>query len=529
MVAALVATTASACTLYFGDDTGDDDCFFESPGFDQGGIRNPQTNQCEFFGGGGGGCGAPQTDSAGAPAPQDWAQCFTTCEALDEQSCMAAPECRVTYTQSSPFEGGFRFFSGCVGVAPSGPVTGEACQGLDGYGCSRHNDCVAVYGGTDVPDDGYNGSGVFISCEQEPNTQTCFSSADCADGYTCTTEQGDCLPPPGCDPSTGMACPAVCSGVCVPSGGACTAVDCGPGFHCEEVCSDTLPGGGGSDSPIGPGSCSATCIPDQTACPIDCPPNSVCVEECPPCGYPGDPACGAPCHFVCQDVGSGTCAGFDCGPDAHCEEQCHACDPLPDGTGCENACQPFCVPNPPGQCDSTTCAPGSHCEVQCHPADPNNPMGPMDTCTATCVPDPGAGCEAIDCAPGSHCVETCLPQPCMDPAGCPDICRGECVSDGPGQCQGVVVCDAIPPVCPAGTEPGVANGCWTGYCIPSDTCDQPPPPAACEEIVDEQTCQARPECAPLYTGLCTPNPDGTWTCNDTVFTRCETNVFPLPF
>ena len=236
LVAAVVATTASACTLYFGDDTGDD-CFFDGAA-EAAGLRNPQTNQCEFIGGGGG-CGAqptPAFDQAGAPAPVDWAQCFTSCEGLDEQSCFAAPECRATYTQTDPSQGGFRFFSGCVGVAPSGPTTGEACQGLDGYGCSRHNDCVAIYGSTDLPNDGYSGSGVFTSCEPEPGTQGCFATADCPTGYTCTTEQGACDPPPGCDPSTGMACPAVCFGQCVPAGGSCAAIDCGPGFHCEELC-----------------------------------------------------------------------------------------------------------------------------------------------------------------------------------------------------------------------------------------------------------------------------------------------------
>ena len=75
LVAAVVATTASACTLYFGDDTGDDDCLFDGAASEAAGLRNPQTNQCEFIGGGGG-CGAqpaPAFDLAGAPAPVDWA------------------------------------------------------------------------------------------------------------------------------------------------------------------------------------------------------------------------------------------------------------------------------------------------------------------------------------------------------------------------------------------------------------------------------------------------------------------------
>lgn len=521
LVAAAIATTASGCTLYFGDDTGDD-CFFEGAA-DAAGLRNPQTNQCEFVGGGRG-CTVPagaESDSAfGAPAPVDWAQCFTACEGLDERSCFSAPECRATYIQTDPSTGGFRQFSGCVGVAPSGPASGEACQGLDGYGCSRHNDCVAVYTGFDVPDDGYSGSGVFLSCEPEPNTMGCFSDADCGAGFECTVGQGECLPPPGCDPSVG--CPDVCWGQCVPSGGACTAVDCGPGFHCEEVCSDAS--GEAADAPIGPGTCNATCVPDVGFCPIECPPNSVCVEVCPPCGYPEDPSCGQPCSFQCLELPPTTCTDFDCGPDAHCEERCHPCDPLPDGTGCESACEPFCVPDPRTTCEDTTCAPGSHCEMQCNPGDPTMPPGTMTECVATCVPDAGAGCAAIDCGPGTHCIESCLPVACDDPAGCPDLCRGECVPDDPGHCE-EATCDRVPPTCPTGTIPGVSGGCYTGYCIPADQCGSLP--TRCEELTSEVACVTTMGCTPLYTGTCTPNPDGTWTCIDTEFARCETSVIPF--
>lgn len=530
LVAAIVAATASGCTLYFGDDTGDD-CQFDFGAADAevaAGLRNPQTNQCDFFGGGGGGCGddtpaGAESDSF-QPSPNDWAQCFTECEQLDETQCFAADRCRATYLQCPPGADCFRQFSGCVGIAPSGPATGEACQGLDAYGCSRHNDCVAIYGTTDLPNDGYEGTGVFVGCDAEPTSLGCFSSNECPMGFECTVDQGECSPPPGCDPSGN--CPDVCFGHCVPSGGLCAAVDCGPGFHCEEVCPAGNPMTDEQGVPIDPGECQVTCVPDQNFCPIECPPNSVCVEVCPPCNYPGDPSCNETCHYECQALGGGVCEGFDCGMDAHCEEQCFPCDPLPDGTGCENACQPFCVPNGPDQCDTTTCGAGEHCELQCTPSDPTDPNTGMSDCTATCVPDEGLGCAAIDCAPGQHCIEICEATPCMNPMGCPELCRGECVSDGPGECNGLVLCDSLPPACPVGTEPGVANGCWTGYCIPSSQCEDPPP-AACEEETSELACQARAECTPIYTGTCWENPDGTYTCIETEFVRCESLVMPF--
>gem|GEM_PF-1335334 len=527
MVAAIVAVTASGCSLYFGDDTGDD-CQFGFGAEDQaafGGVRNPQTNQCDFVGGGGGGCGRDANDDdTFVPAPVDWAQCFTECEGLDESSCFAADRCRATYLQCPPGSDCFREFAGCVGIAPSGPITGEACQGLDAYGCSQHNDCVAIYGTTDLPNDGYEGTGVFIGCDAEPTTLGCFSDNECPAGFECSVNQGDCTTPPGC--GADGSCDQACFGRCVPTGGQCAAVDCGPGFHCEEVC----PGSSGNDregAPQDPGECQVTCVPDQNFCPIECPDGSLCLEVCPPCNYPGDPSCNAGmCHYECQQRTGGVCDDFDCGFDSHCEERCFACDPLPDGSGCGNACEPFCVPNSPDACDSTMCGAGDHCEVQCRPSDPTDPMTPMSDCTATCVPDAGLGCAAIDCAPGAHCVETCAAMPCMDPAGCPELCRGECVPDGPGECHAPVSCDALPPVCPAGTVAGVANGCWTGYCIPTSQCDDPQPPR-CNELDDELSCLARAECTPLYTGTCWPNPDGTFTCIETEFARCESRIMPF--
>lgn len=531
LVAALVAATASGCTLYFGDDTADD-CQFGFGAEAPGGQRNPQTNQCDFFGGGGGGCGANGDDDiradSEAPAPNDWAECFTECEGLDELTCFTADRCRATYTQCFPGEDCFRRFSGCVGIAPSGPASGEACQGLDAYGCSRHNDCVATYGTTDLPNDGYSGTGVFVGCDAEPSTQGCFSDSDCGPGTECTVDHGgECSSPPGGGCGADADCDQACFGHCVPSGGMCGAVDCGPGFHCEEVCPDT----GSSDQqevPTDPGQCQVTCVPDQNFCPIECPPNSQCVEACPPCAYPGDPSCTDSCHYECQPIGTGVCENFDCGDDSHCEEQCRSTAPFPGDPG-ETVCEPFCVPNGPDVCDATMCGAGEHCELQCVPSVPTDPAGPMSGCTATCVPDEGLGCEATDCGPGTHCIETCLAIACpgTGPMGCPDVCRSECVPDGPGECSGDVLCDAIPPPCPFGTVPGVENGCWTGYCIAADQCDEPPV-LPCEEEQSELSCSARTECTPVFTGVCWPNPDGTYNCTDTQFVRCESRLMPLP-
>jgi hypothetical protein len=43
-----------------------------------------------------------------------------------------------------------------------------------------------------------------------------------------------------------------------------------------------------------------------------------------------------------------------------------------------------------------------------------------------------------------------------------------------GTCYGRVVCLRAPPACPAQTVPGVADGCYTGGCIPLDVCEPSP-------------------------------------------------------
>ncbi|HEY0709181.1 MAG TPA: hypothetical protein VGG33_20395 [Polyangia bacterium] len=55
----------------------------------------------------------------------------------------------------------------------------------------------------------------------KPEPARCRASAECANGMVCSVERGECL---GCGAGPGVACPAVCYGVCepAPSGGSCT-------------------------------------------------------------------------------------------------------------------------------------------------------------------------------------------------------------------------------------------------------------------------------------------------------------------
>ena len=73
-----------------------------------------------------------------------------------------------------------------------------------------------------------------------------------------------------------------------------------------------------------------------------------------------------------------------------------------------------------------------------------------------------------------------------------------CTADtatAPGSCYGEALCDGLMPDCPDGTLPGIADSCWTGYCIPLEACEPAP---SCDAVGSEGACISRDDCAPLY-------------------------------
>lgn len=241
------------CDLYFGG--GDDDCgeFVGDlkPDIIAADYRNPDTGQCEYFGGGGycnDRCGpCPQYDQPPLP---DWGSCYSACEGLDENSCIGTAGCYASYLDPIrvPPEQDITKFQGCWAIAPSGPAPG-ACSGLDAYACSRHDNCSAVYSELLGPDDQSIGM-QFASCIPEQGNSC--GGIDCGPGSHCEEQ---CTT---CDPTTGMDCEK-CGPVCVPDGDLCELIDCVEGYECVQVCDGMDPNNPGC------GVCRAECVP-STAC-----------------------------------------------------------------------------------------------------------------------------------------------------------------------------------------------------------------------------------------------------------------------
>jgi len=202
LLSAVGSLLFSGCFLYIDDD---DDCDFGggvSSGDDRAAIpgqRNPESGQCEFFGGGGpwpcdsecGPCPEDQpTEPAPVPVPQPtWAFCEDQCTGLAEDSCLATDFCRAIYNPNLGYEA-------CWGTDQTGPVRGGDCSEFDAYECSLHDDCFAVHfspcsvdvdsGGLEAPN---CEPAEFIRCGNEDNPD---DPGLCYGEITCDSLPPDC-------------------------------------------------------------------------------------------------------------------------------------------------------------------------------------------------------------------------------------------------------------------------------------------------------------------------------------------------
>ncbi|ACY17724.1 hypothetical protein [Haliangium ochraceum] len=251
----------------------------------------------------------------------------------------------------------------------------------------------------------------------------------------------------------------------------------------------------------------------------DSPPYDGCSPwGCDDVPLPGTPGGDCSSNYDCQ-------AGCYCNEYSFCEETgfCEVGEQCADGFACDE--RSTCVPegSDPGFCESDEdCPMGTYCfeefnlcvSSQSCEGDDECGNGMMcDSSRNTCVPAPctsneecGEGCYC-DFATGS-CVEAGLcetDEQCADGLVC-EVERNSCVpADSeppfdPGSCEGEVLCDGLPPECGDDAFPGIADGCYTGACIPAADCEREPEPS-CESLADEDICLERADCTATYVGV----------------------------
>jgi hypothetical protein len=173
-----------------------------------------------------------------------------------------------------------------------------------------------------------------------------------------------------------------------------------------------------------------------------------------------------PEQLTCTSFGPG--CDPECGP---CPEQTSLA-PIPSWGVCGSVCEGM---------DETSCAAAAECRVvrdaRCA-IDGNCETDfigcfPTDTFIDMTVPclsiHDGWACSRNPTCSALHTRASC-PSPfhpaCVQPFGL-------CVPEGtsPGRCHDPIICAAPGPACPANTTPGVANGCFTGACIPLALCE----------------------------------------------------------
>jgi len=183
-IALALVLTASVGGCIFDDD--DNECrYYDDYGTGAGiaayELRDPTTGICQAVGGGydydcSDPCSpCPATGAAEDQAIPDWGECYSQCESLDESTCRATSGCRAAYAGNSFYQ--------CWATAMSGPIQGGTCAGLDAYGCSQHDDCVAIHGGTT------SSIGTFQSCAAEGTVQ---DPGSCVGAITCAEAEPAC-------------------------------------------------------------------------------------------------------------------------------------------------------------------------------------------------------------------------------------------------------------------------------------------------------------------------------------------------
>lgn len=226
---------------------------------------------------------------------------------------------------------------------------------------------------------------------------------------------------------------------------------------------------------------------------------------------------------VCGDYGGPSAdqePGLGALPDwGLCQSECTGLDEqsCQDAAGCRAAYVSDCPAN--ADCDGVTYA-----FFECWQVSQSGPI--QGTCD---------GLDAWECSRHDDCVaQHFAGTDCEDAAGDqPTIpCEGRvdpdaigrferCAAEQPREitCYAEVLCDSLPPECPANAVPGIQGGCWSGTCVLADQCEQP---ASCGQVSVEAACIAAAACQPLYEGSgCSCDASGVCSCDEWLYQRCD--------
>jgi hypothetical protein len=316
----------------------------------------------------------------------------------------------------------------------------------------------------------------------------------------------------------GIGCPAICiadGGIGGSSGGSSGGASSSGGSS----------GGGGGCCPAGQYLCgcgngTGSCLPDTTACVVNCPAQ--------PSGGAGGCGCACPANSpTCTcDCDAGTMPPVDAGPapvSVCCPANEYFCGCNGQGSCISDtqACPQVCIadagtPPPPSCCPagqyfcgcgngSGSCVPDSQsCVVNC----PNEPAGTAPA--AVCCP-----ANEYFCGCGS--VGSCIP----DNSACPIACPAN--PDGGIGCS--CACPDNQPDCACACDGGGGTGCPSGEYLCNGACvpnGQPCAVCGCSCPANDPTCTCDcadagsictgplPPCATGLNAVCLP--DGQWTC-----------------
>lgn len=176
-----------------------------------------------------------------------------------------------------------------------------------------------------------------------------------------------------------------------------------------------------------------------------------------------------PENLECQSFGGG--CNPSCGP-------CPALDlaPIPSwgfcGSTCEQLTESACASTP--ECrviKELECALSKDCTtdfIGCFPT--NQFTDPTTDCRAAR--------DGFTCSLNPACTAYHYRQLVVAPDATNQLSFALCAPEGqaPGSCYAPVTCARPRPICPGWEVPVIADGCYTGQCIPITTCEPMPPP-----------------------------------------------------